>query len=93
MATALDNDIESGDEVKYTLYNVGLFSLQQTFINGTHNRFNGFIFFVQFEDALEEIPLSKENGYTTSCDSKPIPIANPDAFEFLLPMILGIVRI
>lgn len=56
MATALDNDIESGDE---------------------------------FEDALEELPLSKENGYTKSCDSKPIPIANPDAFEFLLPMILA----
>ena len=50
-------------------------------------------FSLQFEDALEELPISKENGYTKSCDSKPIPIANPDAFEFLLPMILGIVRI
>jgi hypothetical protein len=34
----------------------------------------------EFEDALEVLP-------TTNGTSKPMPVANPDAFEFLLPMI------
>ena len=41
-----------------------------------------------FEDALDSVPgTSKENGRSPNIERRPQPIANPDAFQFLFPVL------
>lgn len=77
MATSNDNDIESGDEVSRGHSPIiNHFALHSS--NSKSQR-------QLFEDALE-VQSSTANGH---CEAKRMPVANPDAFEFLLPLILG----